>query len=97
MVWRQDLLILLPHSNGPSKYQWTWKQLKIQAKLNKFWEQCYISKGVVALLMSLFDVTKGEFDVLNDVLWALWFSLPTVDSMFRKMDIGYWSADNDFD
>lgn len=56
--------------------------------------------------MSLFDVAKGEFDIqivfdgtacgLNDVLWAPWFSLPTVDSMFRQLDVGFWSTDNDF-
>ena len=54
--------------------------------------------------MSVFDVPKGSdirlvFDGtscgLNDVLWAPWFALPSVDTMLGTMDVGYWSADND--
>ena len=58
------------------------------------------------MLLSLFEVPKGLTDIqivfdgtacgLNDVLWAPWFRFPTVKTMFRSLDVGYWSADNDF-
>jgi hypothetical protein len=74
--------------------------------LEKFRCRGYISKGAVDLLMSLFEVPKGLTDIrivfdgtscgLNDVLWAPWFRLPTVKTMFRLLDVRYWSADNDF-
>jgi hypothetical protein len=61
---------------------------KIRAKLQKFRQRGYISKGLVESLMSLYEVPKGLTDIrivfdstacgLNDVLWALWFRLPTV-------------------
>jgi hypothetical protein len=79
---------------------------KIQTKLEKFRWRGYISKGAVDSLMSLFEVSKGLTDIrivfdgtacgLNEVLWAPWFRLPTVKMMFRSLDVGYWSADNDF-
>ena len=78
----------------------------IRKKLEKFRRRGYISKGDVDSLMSLFEVAKGTMDIrivfdgtecgLNDVLWAPWFSLPSVNTMFRKLDVDYWSADNDF-
>ena len=40
----------------------------------------------------VFDGTKSG---LNDVLFAPWFFLPMVDSMFCSVDIGYWGLDND--
>jgi hypothetical protein len=62
-------------------------------------------KGFVDSLMSLFEVPKGLTDIrivfdgtacgLNDMLWAPWFRLPTVKTMFRSLDVGYRSADND--
>jgi hypothetical protein len=79
---------------------------QIRKKLEKFRRRGYISKGDVDSLMSLFEVAKGTTDIrivfdgtecgLNDVLWAPWFSLPSVNTMFRKLDVDYWSADNDF-
>lgn len=54
--------------------------------------------------MSAFNVPKGS-DIrlvlngtscgLNNVLWAPWFALPSVDTMLGTMDVGYWSTNND--
>jgi hypothetical protein len=33
---------------------------------------------------------------LNSVLFAPWFALPTINSMIRTLDGGYWCADKDF-
>ena len=32
---------------------------------------------------------------LNDILWAPWFPLPTVESLLRNVEPGTWMADND--
>ena len=54
--------------------------------------------------MSVFNIPKGDdirlvFDEtscgLNVILWAPWFALPSVDTIFRTIDTGYWCADND--
>jgi hypothetical protein len=33
---------------------------------------------------------------LNKALWALWFSLPTIDTMSKWIIAGSWLADNDY-
>jgi hypothetical protein len=48
--------------------------------------------------MSLFEVPKGLTDIrivfdgtacgLNEVMWAPWFRLLTVKTMFRSLDVG---------
>ena len=41
----------------------------------------------------VYDGTKSG---LNDVLYAPWFALPTVDTMTRWVIAGTWLADNDY-
>jgi len=41
-------------------------------------------------------VYDGSRSGLNEVLWAPWFALPTVTSMCRTINVGYWCADNNF-
>jgi hypothetical protein len=58
----------------------------------------HIDIGLVRSLISFFDVPKGLMDVrmvydrtksgLNDVLWAPWFPLPTVESLLRSVEPG---------
>jgi hypothetical protein len=65
----------------------------------------YINIGLVWSLISLFEVLKGLSGIrmvyngtrsgLNELLWALWFPLPTVDSFLRCVEPGTWMADND--
>jgi hypothetical protein len=68
-------------------------------------EKGYIDLGLVESLISFFDVPKGLTDIrmvydgtksgLNEVLWAPWFPLPTVDNLLRSVEPGTWMADND--
>mmetsp|Transcript_4997 Transcript_4997/g.7674 ORF Transcript_4997/g.7674 Transcript_4997/m.7674 type:complete len:119 (+) Transcript_4997:1980-2336(+) len=54
----------------------------------------------------MFDRPKGDSDIplvydgsksgLNGALWAPWFALPTVETMCRTLEPGYWCADNDY-
>ena len=77
----------------------------IRAKLDVIREKGYVDQGLVESLMSFFEVAKGDDDVrmvydgtasgLNDVLWAPWFPLPTVDCLLRALEPGYSMADND--
>jgi len=41
-------------------------------------------------------VYNGTSCGLNESLWAPWFGLPTMDTMARTVDLGYWAADNDY-
>eukprot|EP00978_Attheya_sp_CCMP212_P035281 scaffold152493_cov59-Attheya_sp.AAC.1 len=41
----------------------------------------------------VYDGTKSG---LNDCLFAPWFALPTMNTMFRSLDVDFWCADNDF-
>ncbi|KAL7574377.1 hypothetical protein ACA910_008478 [Epithemia clementina (nom. ined.)] len=41
-------------------------------------------------------VYDGTKSLLNDALFAPWFSLPTVNTMLRTVAEDTWSADNDF-
>mmetsp|Transcript_3704 Transcript_3704/g.5803 ORF Transcript_3704/g.5803 Transcript_3704/m.5803 type:complete len:194 (+) Transcript_3704:1920-2501(+) len=64
------------------------------------------SPGQIRSLMYMFDVPKGDSDIrmvydgsksgLNDCSWAPWFPLPTVETMCRTLESGYWCADNDY-
>jgi hypothetical protein len=64
-----------------------------------------IDLGVVESLISFFEVPKGLTDIrmacdgtasgLNDMLWAPWFPLPTIDSLLRSLEPGTWMVDND--
>jgi hypothetical protein len=77
----------------------------IKDKLVTIRRKGYVSPGKVASLMSFFEVPKGDDDVrmvydgsasgLNEVLWAPWFPLPTVDCLLRAVEPGFHMADND--
>ena len=77
----------------------------IRAKLDVIRDKGYVDQGFVESLMSFFEVAKGDDDVrmvydgtasgLNDVLWAPWFPLPTVECLLRALEPGYSMADND--
>lgn len=82
---------------------------KVMKKVGKVVDKGYIQLvGLkeIAALMYMFDVPKGEWDIrmvydgsksgLNLVLFAPWFSLPTVDGMCRSLMPGSWCADNDY-
>jgi hypothetical protein len=78
---------------------------KILEKLCVARDKGYIDLGVVESLISFFEVPKGMTDIrmvcdgtasgLNDMLWAPWFPLPTIDSLLRSVEPGTWMADND--
>jgi hypothetical protein len=77
----------------------------IKDKLDTIRRKAYVTPGKVASLMSFFEVPKGDDDVrmvydgsasgLNEVLWAPWFPLPTVDCLLRAVEPGFYMADND--
>jgi hypothetical protein len=82
---------------------------KEKQKIDKARKRGYIVTkfvGITRSFMHFFSVPKGDDDIrmvydgsrsgLNQVLWAPWFALPTVTSMCRTIDVGYWCADNDF-
>ena len=80
---------------------------KEKDKINKVRSRGYIKAiALVLSLTSYFSVDKGGCDIrmvydasksgLNDVLFAPWFALSTVNSMLRSMTPNTWSADNDF-
>ena len=74
-------------------------------KLLKVKNRRYFQEGLVEALTTFFGVSKGEFDIqivydgtasgLNEVLWAPWFSLPTVSSHLRAVEPGTYMADVD--
>lgn len=82
-------------------------RLMERKKISKVRERGYVAPmpGISSLL-SFFSVPKGDSDIrmvydgtksgLNLVLFAPWFNLPTVDTMLRSVDVGYYSADNDY-
>jgi hypothetical protein len=78
---------------------------KVLEKLCVARDKGYIDLGVAQSLISFFEVPKGLTDIrmvydgtksgLNDILWAPWFPLPTVESLLRSVEPGTWMADND--
>ena len=93
----------IPQRNNPDE---TSRGLE-KKKISKVRSRGYIAPhaGILSLT-SFFSVPKGPTDIrmvydgtksgLNAVLHAPWFSLATVDSMLRSVDVSTWSADNDF-
>jgi hypothetical protein len=81
------------------------KLSKVIEKLCVARDKGHIDLGVVESLLSFFEVPKGLTDIrmvcdgtasgLNDMLWAPWFPLPTIDSLLRSAEPGTWMADND--
>jgi hypothetical protein len=76
---------------------------KVIEKLCVAREKGYIDIGLVHLLISFFEVPKSLTDIrmvydgtksgLNEMLWAPWFPLPTIDSLLRSVEPGTWMAD----
>ena len=84
------------------------KEMKaaIVKKIDKVRRLGYIEKGKVDSLTSFFAVPKTENDIrmvydasvsgLNDVVWAPWFSLPTVRTHLRAVAPHTFMGDVDF-
>eukprot|EP00978_Attheya_sp_CCMP212_P029827 scaffold107351_cov30-Attheya_sp.AAC.1 len=80
----------------------------MRKKLEKVIRQKYIdvSEEEILAFIQYFTVEKGLYDIrmvyngtksgLNDCLFAPWFALPTMTTMFRGLDVDFWCADNDF-
>jgi hypothetical protein len=90
----------------PQRLPWDQADLpKVIEKLCVARDKGHIDLGVAESLISFFEVPKGLTDIrivcdrtasgLNDMLWAPWFPLPTIDSLLRSMEPGTWMADND--
>eukprot|EP00978_Attheya_sp_CCMP212_P027155 scaffold90616_cov31-Attheya_sp.AAC.2 len=81
---------------------------KMREKIQKVITQKYVdvSEEEILAFIQYFGVKKGADNIrmvydgtksgLNDCLFAPWFALPTMSSMFRGLDEDYWCADNDF-
>jgi hypothetical protein len=77
---------------------------KVIEKLCAARDKGYIDLGLVESLISFFEVPKGLTDIrmvydgtksrLNESLWALWFPLPTLESLLWSVEPGTWMADN---
>ena len=79
----------------------------VRAKLNDVWQKGYIAneEECVLSVTSFFDVPKGDKDVqmvynttssgLNEAVWAPWFSLPTVETHLRAVDVRTFMVDAD--
>jgi len=80
-------------------------QQQVLEKLDVICLRGYVGEGQVESLICFFAVQKGASDIrmvydgtqsgLNDVLWAPWFPLPTVNSHLRLVEPGTFMADND--
>ena len=78
---------------------------QVLEKLDVIRSRGYVGEGQVELLICFFAVQKGASDIrmvydgtrsgLNDVLWAPWFPLPTVNSHLRLVELGTFMADDD--
>ena len=93
----------IPQRNNPDEKS---RELE-KKKISKVRKRGYIApQAGILSLTSFFSVPKGPTDIrmvydgtksgLNASLHAPWFSLATVDSMLRSVDVTTWSADNDF-
>jgi hypothetical protein len=80
----------------------------MRKKIEKVIRQRYVdvAEDEIHAFISYFAVMKGLYDILmvydgtksglNDCLFAPWFALPTMNTMFRSLDVDFWCADNDF-
>ena len=78
---------------------------QIISKLNKVRTLGYIEKGKVDSLTSFFAVPKTDTDIrmvydatvsgLNDVVWAPWLALPTIQTHLRAVCPNTYMGDND--
>ena len=102
-IWIQDKLPKCRKRQRLSSDEGTRK--KVIEKISKVRNRKYISKGKVVSLTSFFDVPKGTDDIrmvyngtssgLNDAVYCPWFSLPTVESHLRAVDVGTYMGDCD--
>ena len=70
---------------------------KVKQKVSKVRKRGYIVRGLIKSFTSFFEVAKGADDIrmvynatssgLNEAVWAPWFSLPTVESHLRVVDV----------
>ena len=75
------------------------KRQQVQSKVDKIRKTQYIDEGPVISTIDVFDVPKGSDDIrlvyngtscgLNDVIWAPWFPLPTVDTHLRGVEAAF--------
>eukprot|EP00978_Attheya_sp_CCMP212_P014300 scaffold36374_cov58-Attheya_sp.AAC.6 len=80
----------------------------MRKKIEKVIRQRYVdvAEDEIHAFISYFAVMKGLYDIrmvydgtksgLNDCLFAPWFALSTMNTMFRSLDVDFWCADNDF-
>ena len=77
----------------------------IQGKIDKIRRLQYIASGSVNSEIEVFHVSKGADDIrlvyngtscgLNSVLWAPWFTVPTVNTLLRTVEAGTFMGDGD--
>ncbi len=97
--------IIEPWKRAQKKSKYPGAAVKVVAKLMDIRKKGYIGPGAIESLIAYFDVPKGESDIrmvydgtksgLNDMLFAPWFPLPTVETMLRSVVPGTYMADND--
>jgi hypothetical protein len=78
---------------------------QVAKKLSKFVQRGYLAPGTIQSLINYFPVAKREDDVrmmfdrsnpgLKSAIWAPSFTLPMVDSLLPKLDVGTWQANID--
>jgi hypothetical protein len=81
------------------------KTHQVKSKLDKIRKRGYVEAGYVESLISFSDVEKGSDDIrmvydgsasgLDDLLWAPWFHLPTLETLQRSVEPGTFMSDND--
>ena len=81
---------------------------KVKEKSEFYFNKSYNKNAdiqMVEQIMCIFDVEKGDniymvYDWLksglNDLLWAPWFALPTIDTMTRLTLAWTWLTDNNY-
>jgi hypothetical protein len=73
-------------------------------KLMMVFARRYFEYGLILSLISFLSVPKGDTDIrmvyngtssgLNAHLWARWFSLPTIYSLDRALEVGTFMEDS---
>jgi hypothetical protein len=96
---------LKPYKRAQRGHRDPVKKSQVLRKLNKIRKRGYVEAGYVESLISFFDVEKGSDDIrmvydgsasgLNDLLWAPWFPLPTLETLLRSVEPGTFMSDND--
>jgi hypothetical protein len=81
------------------------RRKKMGEKLDTVFVRKYFLYGLVLSLTSFFAIMKGATDNrmvynatssrLNNYLWALWFALPTINTLLRALEDGTFISDLD--